>query len=149
MKLLHFRKKWLDQVFPDQQYMLLEPTIENPLNQLHVAEDSVFKPLLFTSTVTKDNAIYCHSDLKIKPMMETMEHRVIRSKNKLRVVHDTKAKDVFHRPEQKESHIDGLAMLPQFPHVERPPVVFSIFPTKMPQSAYGLLSKVITSGRKQ
>ena len=149
MKLLHYRKTWWwDRSYATQQYLLLEPSIDQPLNPNFVDKESILQSFLFTAMVTKDSSVYCHTDMKIVSTVETMEHRIIRSKNKWKAENGIKTNDLFTKPDQPDSQIDSFTILPEFHHFPRVPQKFSLYPMKMPAFVYGLPSKVITSGRK-
>lgn len=149
--LLHHRWIWWERQI-NKQCMLLEPTIERWTNTLF-RHSEVLSSIIFTSSGT--NSIYSHTDLKICPMQETMEHRILRSRNamKLSGVKNTTIPGptgikVEGLDELTECSSANVTLLPEFPHRFRPAEVHRCWPTEMPQFLYGLIPRVVCSEKK-
>ena len=83
--------------------------------------------------------IYSHSDVTIKSMCETMEHRLIR----------TKHGHHHHHHHSKHFEQKGLYqnLVDEVPYVPRPDIVRSCQPTKLPKFLVAMCLRVSTPGR--
>ncbi|XP_059621349.1 chromatin-remodeling ATPase INO80 [Phlebotomus argentipes] len=163
--LLRHRSVWWERSALPKDAMLLEPMLEDSLNRLFFSFGSVLNALLFTGNIS---SVYTHADHTIVSIAETMEHRIIRSKNRrmaskieeLKV--DVEAVKLPPSPLKSPTaglHVklpaksptgaaqSGLALLPEFPHKQHGAVTLECRPTDMPAFVYGLPPKVQTSGR--
>ena len=151
--LLHHRWIWWERQI-DKQCMLLEPTIERCTNTLFKQSHEVLKSIIFTSSGA--NSIYSHTDLKICPTQETMEHRILRSRNALKL---TNVKPLTALSDASGIKLEGLGeltgasstnmtLLPEFPHRFHPAMTHRCWPTEMPQFLYGLIPRVVSSEKK-
>jgi hypothetical protein len=86
MRLLNYRHLWWGggNYGTNKRTMLLEPTVERKLYQNYFSYKSILHNFVFTC----ENRFYTHSDYKIAPMQETMEHRMIRSKKRQSLITD-------------------------------------------------------------
>ncbi|GAB0098739.1 Chromatin-remodeling ATPase INO80 [Sergentomyia squamirostris] len=79
LQLLRHRSVWWKKNSLPLDCLLLEPTLENCLNRDLFSCDSVLNSLVFTGLMSH---VYTHTDQKFVSISETMEHRIIRSKNR-------------------------------------------------------------------
>lgn len=135
--------------------MLLEPTIERWTNTLFKDSHEVLKSIIFTSSGV--NSIYSHVDLIIhSDMQETMEHRILRSRNALKLSSVKKTTPPSGTSEIKLEGLDelpvgsstNLTLLPELPHRFHPTKMHQCWPTEMPQFLYGLIPRVASSEKK-
>lgn len=152
--LLHHRWIWWERQI-DKQCMLLEPTIERWTNTLFKDSHEVLKSIIFTSSGV--NSIYSHVDLIIhSDMQETMEHRILRSRNALKLSSVKKTTPPSGTSEIKLEGLDelpvgsstNLTLLPELPHRFHPTKMHQCWPTEMPQFLYGLIPRVASSEKK-
>ncbi|CAD7093608.1 unnamed protein product [Hermetia illucens] len=155
-------------------YMFLEPMAEQNSNKIFLDLGSVLNTLLFTANVTVDSSVYTFGDYQVSNMQETIEHRFIRSKNRNDI--DSKplieTLDIQIKDENGSDDIKPLpsptrgrgaiktekaspaslsttaALVPEFPHIPRPPKRCICQPLNMPRFLYGLGPKAQANGRK-
>lgn len=142
-KLLNHSRQWQPQEQRLKRSMLLEPTTENKLNTEYLASSSVLHGLLF---VRQQSTVYGHTKHSICSMQETMEHRIIRSKEerpniKLEEL-DLKLKDPAASLEC------SLILVPEFVHNPRTIREHECHPTEMPTFVYNIPPKIQARGRK-
>lgn len=139
----------------------MEPNCENKLNRNFFRKNSIFNELIFTSKITTENRIYTFTEQKIEGMIETMEHRIIRSKKNTGVL--IKSEDVKIEIENIDENIPnliteisnskplqsgGTVLLPEFHHYNRSPRRLKCQPTEMPSFLFGIVPKVHSQGNK-
>lgn len=124
------------------RHMLLEPTIEATLSHQFLSSDSVLQPLLFVRRLSR---VYTNKTHRICSMQETMEHRIIRSKE--------------HRPNIRLEELEALKnpavnlettlnLVPEFIHNPLPPREYECQPTEMPAFVFNVPPKVHARSRK-
>lgn len=108
-------------------------------------EDSLmWKELLFTDPLwIQGGPFYTHTDSVVYYMPETIEHRSMRIRNlrekngQSEMLSEIKTEDGGMVQVQPD--------LPEFPHMERPPIVYQDVPTPMPAFLYFVQQKVCAS----
>ncbi|XP_055921969.1 chromatin-remodeling ATPase INO80 [Eupeodes corollae] len=168
-----YRLEWWENYSPTKT-MLLEPLLQNILDQRLMAKCSALKEFIFTRMTSSESSIYTFGDYQIANMQESIEHRVIRSRNRkiteirspiegnLLFKSELDTDDDFARPvvvkeESKtftspprgrppknpdKSVKSSTILLPEFPHIPKPPRKFFCEAIEMPRFLYGLGQKV-------
>lgn len=162
LMLLHHRWVWWDrQISKDS--ILLEPTVERWTNTLFSPLYGVMNDLIFTAT--SQNSIYTHTEQRICPTPETMEHRILRSRKALnlfdnenqllKVTASMDFDDFAELPIGSTKDKNGskaaaanIPLLSEFIHGFCPEKKLDCWPTEMPRFLYGLIPRVVSSGRK-
>lgn len=134
--------------------LLNEPTIGHPLNIIYPSLESQCDRLIFTKIV-ENYPIYTFTQNTIHSMIETMDHRAIRSKsarNSMQIEFkdepDFSEFDLMGMPttsaktSPKSSDISQTFVLPEIHHIPRPPRKLQYQPTHLPTFLYGLAPKV-------
>ncbi|XP_055594739.1 chromatin-remodeling ATPase INO80 [Uranotaenia lowii] len=161
LKLLHNRWVWWEGQI-NSSCRLLEPTIERWASGLFSPMYGALHSLIFTSS--SQNSVYTHTEQKICPMQETMEHRILRSRKALKLSRDTlKSSSVYDDldiqpifpgvskeklPAGAKAPVANIPLLPEVVHIPRKEKTLHCHPTAMPTFIYGLISRVVSSGRK-
>lgn len=125
-----------------KRHMLLEPTIEAKLNVHFLSKSSVVKKLLF---VRRLSTVYTHTKHTICSMQETMEHRIIRSKQQQPNI---KLDDLDFKMKDPVALECSLNLVPEFVHNPQPPQEHSCHPTEMPTFVYNVLPRIKSKGRR-
>ncbi|XP_058835212.1 chromatin-remodeling ATPase INO80 isoform X2 [Topomyia yanbarensis] len=163
LKLLHYRWIWWKRQSTISS-ILLEPTIEQWTNTLFSSFHTPLNDLIFTAT--SQNTIYAHTQQSIHSMQETIEHRILRSRKMLKLTNAEKQltkvtnsmdfNNLADLPVHfKDKHgcakptMVNVALLPEFEHTLSPVTKLECWPTEMPRFVYGLIPRVVSSGRKQ
>ncbi|XP_037942615.1 chromatin-remodeling ATPase INO80-like [Teleopsis dalmanni] len=170
-KLLSYRRLWWTNYKPSR-FQLLEPMLENPIEQCTLFEDSILKSCIFTSMIGNDSSVYAFGDYIVVNMQETMEHRVIRSKrfkshkilNEEANIKDikkesdidimtcddevTSVKSQLLEGQSKKTKTGTNELLPEFPYIARKPTRFYCEPLEMPKFLYGLCPRVQATRRR-
>ncbi|XP_065355033.1 chromatin-remodeling ATPase INO80 [Calliphora vicina] len=151
-----YRRQWWSNHYKPTKMLLLEPTLENPLNKDYLMENSVIRQLLFTGRTSTESTIYAYGDYKTYNMQETIEHRVIRSKYKQNIEEAEIKNEMLDEAEseliinaaaatpankQKLSK-EPLRLLPEFEHIQRLPQYYQCEALEMPKFLYGLNNRI-------
>lgn len=95
LKLLGYRRKWWFDRTYHRRAILLEPTFENVL--FNRSQKSIINELLFTAYSSKDSKMYTHTTHTFQNVPESMEHRIMRSKQHQPLIKvEPKVEEVFH-----------------------------------------------------
>ncbi|KZC05466.1 Putative DNA helicase Ino80 [Dufourea novaeangliae] len=123
---------------------------EIPRNQMFLfsrkidSSSQTFQDLIFTRKIMKGEPVYTHTTHAIHSMPETVAHRILRSSKKTanpslkRIIPSIKA-------EQEDSK---LTLLPEHPHLPRPPIMRLCQQTTIPSFICDSYPKVQASPRK-
>lgn len=160
LKLLHHRWVWWEKQ-PSGASILLEPSYERWATKLFSTMYGAMNGLIFTATC--QSSIYTHTDKRICPMQETMEHRILRSRKVLKLSDSERQLlkastsmnfDEIAEMPTKDKHAVGKApvanipLLPEFIHRLQSDHILEVCPTEMPKFLYSLIPRVVSSGRK-
>ncbi|XP_055630056.1 chromatin-remodeling ATPase INO80 [Toxorhynchites rutilus septentrionalis] len=154
LQLLHYNWIW-QKTQINKSNMILEPMIECWTNSLFSCFYEVMDKLIFTATCQK--SIYTHKDHLIHSMQETMEHRIMRSRKVLmlsnsenRMIESTNSIhfDGIGKYSGSKSTIPNLSLLPEFINGFHHEIKLECYPTEMPHFLYGVIPRVVSSGRK-
>ncbi|XP_058466733.1 chromatin-remodeling ATPase INO80 [Malaya genurostris] len=163
LKLLHYRWVWWGHQSSINS-ILLEPTVEQWTNTLFSYFYETLQDLIFTATT--QNTIYIHTEKRLFSMQESIEHRILRSWKALKLTNSEKQsitncfstnannltdlqstsfknKHIFTKPT-----LTSISILPEFIHTFSAETKFEYWPTEMPRFLYGLIPRVVSSGRK-
>ncbi|XP_055384468.1 chromatin-remodeling ATPase INO80 [Condylostylus longicornis] len=103
LPILAYRYNWLNSL-RSSKYLLLEPTFMNVLDKRYLG-NSILQNFLFTSMTINESMVYTFGSYTVRNMQETIEHRVIRSRNRNREI-DSKSLIDFVDPVKTEIKVE-------------------------------------------
>ncbi|KAG8293548.1 putative DNA helicase ino80 [Homalodisca vitripennis] len=80
--------------------------------------------------------VFAHNTVSIHSTPETVEHRVLRSKKLIPQVE-------FSSPTKSKAAVEEIIVLPEFPHIPRPSLELTCYPTYLPSFLYSTHPKVV------
>lgn len=164
-KLISYRKQWNWSL--SSRFMLLEPTLENPLQIEYLPERSVLRNFLFTRTF--GSQFYTFGTYETTNIQETIEHRVIRSKVKDITSVVKMEVDVKEEPDvdletvlkntspmrgrppknlDKSQTTVQINLVPEFPHKYRPTSKYTTEALYIPKFVMDVVPKVQAKARR-